>query len=89
MPRVSGSYEADPSRGLSQINRSHRRRNRAISRATSSGSPRSQPSETINTMGSLRMTRRAQCTLNARSDSPMRVPPPQSCTVLTSADMPR
>src|SRR6266508_1909083 len=54
---------------------------RAVSAATSRGSPRSQPSDTTITMPLVRRTRRAQRRLNSRKLSPMRVPPAQSVTV--------
>src|SRR5664279_3684210 len=54
---------------------------RAVSVATSSGSPRSQPSLTTTTTALLRNTRRAQRRLNVRNDSPILVPPDQSLTV--------
>ena len=69
-----------PSSGLSQMRRRQLRRTRAISRASSSGSPRSQPSERIRRTGPFRMTLRAHRVLKVCSASPMRVPPPQSVT---------
>ena len=51
---------------------------RAISERSRVGSPRSQPSEISRTTGPWPRTRRAHSTLNVRSASPMRVPPPKS-----------
>ena len=53
---------------------------RAISVATSAGSPRSQPSEMTITTPLERSARRAQRRLNSRKRSPIRVPPAQSVT---------
>ena len=50
------------------------RRRRAVSAATSAGSPRSQPSLTTMTTPLVRSVRRAQCWLNVRKLSPIRVP---------------
>ncbi len=69
-----------PASGLSQTSRWQLRRRRAVSVATSIGSPRSQPSDTTMTMPLVRSVRRAQRRLNSRNDSPIRVPPAQSLT---------
>ena len=65
-------------RGLTQTIRCASRARRSISRPTSSGSPRSQPSERITTTAPRAMPRRPWRSLNAFSASPMRVPLDQS-----------
>ena len=83
---------AVPASGLSQTRRWQLRWSRAISRATSAGSPRSQPSETTMTTA-LRAQHPARPLLVelAEADSPIRVPPAQSVTAsatLASAAVP-
>ena len=79
-PPAAGSPGAEAS-GLSQTRRWQLRRSRAVSAATSAGSPRSQPSDTMITTPELRSVRRAHLWLNSRKLSPIRVPPAQSVTV--------
>ena len=64
--------------GLSQIRLCAQRCRRAISAASCSGSPRSQPSESRTTIAP-RPSRRPCSRLSVASASPMRVPPDQSC----------
>ena len=65
-------------RGLTHTIRWASRARRAISRPTSVGSPRSQPSERITTTAPRAMPRRPWRSLNALSASPIRVPLDQS-----------
>ena len=65
-------------RGLTHTIRYASRARRSISRPTSAGSPRSQPSERITTTAPRAIPRRPWRSLNARSASPMRVPRDQS-----------
>ena len=67
-----------PTRGLTQTIRWARRARRSISRPTSVGSPRSQPSERITTTAPRAMPRRPWRSLNSFSASPIRVPLDQS-----------
>ena len=70
-----------PTRGLTHTIRWASRPSRAISRPTSAGSPRSQPSETITTTAPRAIPRRPWRSLNAFSASPIRVPLDQSGAV--------
>ena len=65
-------------RGLTHTIRWASRDSRSISRPTSSGSPRSQPSERITTTAPRAMPRRPWRSLNVFSASPIRVPLDQS-----------
>ena len=65
-------------RGLTHTIRWASRARRSISRPTSAGSPRSQPSERITTTAPRAMPRRPWRSLNAFSASPIRVPLDQS-----------
>ena len=71
-PRACRRPAADspgvPASGLSQISRWQLRRRRAVSVATSAGSPRSQPSDTTMTTPEVRSVRRAHFWLNVRND---------------------
>ena len=80
MPAASGWYPGADASGFSQTRRWQLRRRRAVSAATSAGSPRSHPSDTTITTPDDRSVRRAHVWLNWRKLSPMRVPPAQSCT---------
>ena len=78
MPPARGEKLRALTRGLTHTIRYASRARRAISRPTSAGSPRSQPSEMITTTAPRAMPRRPWRSLNSRSASPMRVPLDQS-----------
>ena len=78
MPPARTEKPDAAARGFTQTMRCARRESRAISRPTSPGSPRSQPSERITTTAPRAMPRRPWRSLNSLSASPMRVPLDQS-----------
>ena len=71
---------ADAFSGFTHTMRCATRCSRAICSASTSGSPRSQPSERITTTAPRAMPRMPHSSLNARRPSPRRVPPDQSTT---------
>src|SRR5437588_6373360 len=85
IPPVSGSYSGCPFNGFTQTIANAWPASRAISDATSAGSPRSQPSESTTTTAPRVSARRPHSSLYALSDSPIRVPPDQSSTRLEAA----
>ena len=74
-------------RGLTQTILWARRERRSISRPTTSGSPRSQPSERITTIAPRAIPRRPCRSLNSLSASPIRVPLDQSGAVAAARCM--
>ena len=78
IPPVRGEKPAALTRGLTHTIRCARRARRSISRPTSVGSPRSQPSERITITAPRAIPRRPWRSLNAFSASPIRVPLDQS-----------
>ena len=78
MPPARGENPLAATRGLTQTIRYASRESRSISRATSAGSPRSQPSDRITTRAPRAIPRRPWRSLNALSASPIRVPLDQS-----------
>ena len=78
MPPARTENVLAPARGFTHTIRCASRDRRSISRATSIGSPRSQPSERITTTAPRATPRRPWRSLNAFSASPIRVPLDQS-----------
>ena len=85
MPRASGANPGLALRGFTHTTRCATRCNRCTCSASTSGSPRSQPSERITTTAPRARPRSPHRSLKVRTPSPSRVPPDQSSTAPATA----
>src|SRR4051812_10637918 len=87
IPRARGAKLGEDFNGFTHTTWCATRCRRSICAPSSSGSPRSHPSDRITTTAPRAMPRTPHSSLNRRSPSPSRVPPDQSVTLLAAAAM--